>query len=259
MHGPLHGVTVAVTRPIHQAEVLAGALREHGAQVLVVPLLEIVVDHHGMAELRRHLHLGSGAPEVVVVTSPNGARCLADTWQHTPVESSQQQPLVVVVGPGTAQALREAGGPPVTAMATTHVAEGIIDLMGEGTRRVLVAQGDLARPALVDGLRSRGWEVTAVTVYRTLARVPSSTEGAQLLESDLVTLASASAARSWSAWLAGRRSPAVVVMGPVTEREARRLHLEVVGVADPHTLEGLVEATVRSVPHRRRGGTTPAS
>ncbi len=263
MDGSLRGVTVAVTRPAHQSEALAEALRQRGAQVVCVPLLEIVVDSQGMAELRHDLGHGPSMPDVVMVTSPNGARCLADVWPYPADEEMGREPAVMVVGPGTAEALRAAGGPMATAIADEHVAEGVLELVGEGHGRVVVAQGDLARPVLVDGLRARGWEVTAVTVYRTVGRTPSPAECAQLMGADVVTLASASAARSladsWVESLAGRPGPPMVVMGPVTEREARRLHLDVVAVAETQTLEGLVDATVRSIRHRRQGGTTPAS
>lgn len=259
MTRPLSGVTVGVTRPVHQAEALAEVLRDLGAHVVCVPLLEVEMDTGGMAALRRSLCEGNDMPDVVVVTSPNGARCLAEVWPYGCGDHGGPAPQVVVVGPGTADALHAAGGPSVTTMAVDHVAEGVMDVMGDGCGKVVVAQGDLARPVLVEGLRQRGWKVTSLTVYRTVARRPSAAEGLLLLGSDLVTLASASAARSWSSWLAGRQGPAVVVMGPVTELEARRSHLDIAAVAQPHSLEGLVEAAIQVAQARRQGGITPSS
>lgn len=253
---PLAGVTVAVTRPAHQAERLASALRAVGAEVAVVPLIEVVSDADGIATLGEALADPLKPPHAVVVTSPNGARCLAEVWHRRAGDG----PAVVVVGPGTAEALVTAGGPPATLVAEDHVAEGVAAAMGQGGGHVVVAQGDLARPVLVQTLRDQGWDVTSVTVYRTVARTPSPEECHLLLGADLITLASGSAARSWAAVLVDHdRGPDVVVMGPVTQQVAMDRHLPVVGAAHPHTLDGLVEATVRAVLQRRPGGSTPGS
>jgi uroporphyrinogen-III synthase len=250
----LDGVTVAVTRPAHQAAALADVFTQRGARVVVVPLVEIDVDASGVAELGRLLANEAPRVDVVVVTSPNGARCLARVWPH----HLEHRPSVVVVGPGTAAALETAGGPHASLVAADHLGEGVVTAIGgppggHGTGRVVVAQGDLARPVVVEGLRAAGWQVTAVTVYRTLARVVSSGEREQLLEADVVTLTSGSAARSWAEARGDRPGPLVVVMGPVTEDVARHCGLDVADVARPHTLDGLVEATIRAVSQRRRG------
>lgn len=253
---PLAGVTVGVTRPTHDAERLASGLRALGAEVVVVPLIDVVPDTEGVAALGDALADPLKPPHSVIVTSPNGARCLARVWHRRRGDG----PAVVVVGPGTAQALLAAGGPVATLVAQESLAEGVVSVMGKGDGHVVVAQGDLARPVLVGDLRTHGWDITAVTVYRTVARVLSPQEGQALLNADLVTLASGSAARSWAAALADReRGPDVVVMGPITRQVAVDHHLPVVAVADPHTLEGLLAAVVRAVEQRRPGGSTTAS
>lgn len=252
---PLLGCTVTVTRAVHQRDDLVAALEGLGARVERVPLLEMTTDTAGLHTLRGLLAGPAHVVDGVVVTSPNGARCLAEAWPSLPAPT----PVVYAVGPGTSAALVAAGGPEPTAVATRHLAEGLVDMLGSGTGHLVVVQGDLARPVLVDELRRAGWTVHAVTAYRTVIRVPSPDQVHQMLAGDLITLASGSAAIAWAQASPPHLSPGVVVMGPVTEHEARMQGLPVVGVANPHTLAGLVEAVVRAANDRRRGGSEPAS
>lgn len=252
---PLAGCTVVVTRALHQRDELVTALERHGATVEHVPLLEMCADPAGIQTLVQLLTTPDHALDGVVVTSPNGARCLVDAWGA----GQGRLPAVYAVGPGTAGALEAAGGPVATAVATRHVAEGLIELLGPGPGRLVVAQGDLARPVLVDELRRAGWSVQAVTVYRTVLRTPTPEDVQRMLAGDLITLASGSAASAWAQASPAHLSPGVVVMGPITAREALARGLPVVGMADPHTLAGLVEAVVRAAQDQRRGGSEPAS
>jgi uroporphyrinogen-III synthase len=251
----LQGCTVVVTRAEHQRDELVAALERLGAQVEHVPLLEMTTDAAGLDTLRNLLTDPDQSLDGVVVTSPNGARCLAEAWRV----STGRPPAVYAVGPGTAAALESAGGPAATAVATRHLAEGLVELLGPGRGRLVVAQGDLARPVLVDELRQAGWSVQTVTVYRTVVRVPSPHQVHRMLAGDLITLASGSAAIAWAQASPPHLSPGVVVMGPITAHEARVQGLPVVGMAEPHTLDGLVDAVVRAANDQRRGGSEPAS
>lgn len=244
---PLEGATVVVTRAVDQAGPLTAALCSLGAEVVAVPLLQIADQPDGVAALRRALD--THVPlDGVIITSPNGARCLAAAQ----VERRVALPRVYVVGPGTAAAWQAAGCPAPVHVAAEHVAEGVVALLGKGSGRLVVVQGDLARPVLVDDLRAAGWDVTAVVVYRTVMRRPPEHEVRSALMADVVTLASGSAAQAWWNACGEHPSPPVVAMGPVTAQKVRDLGLPLAEVADPHTLGGLVEATVRAVLAIRR-------
>lgn len=244
--GALSGVTVAVTRAADQADALVDMLQAHGAHVVRVPLLRVVDDAEGLEALRRVLDRPE-PPDGVIVTSPNGARCLAAAWG----DATGPLPPVYVVGPGTQAALQQAGGPTAAGVAADHVAEGVLAMMGPGSGTLVVAQGDLARPALVDGLRRAGWHVDAIEVYRTVPCEPSPQQVQAARQAHVVTLASGSAARVWARITGAASEPAVVVMGPITAQTAEALGLHVVEVATPHSLEGLVQATIRAVSRRR--------
>jgi uroporphyrinogen-III synthase len=145
----------------------------------------------------------------LVVTSANGARELA----RRGVTANR----IAAIGPATADVLRE-HGLRVDLVPRTHTQEGLRE---ELTGTLLLAAAEGARRDVLDA--------DFVPLYRTV-EVPQEVEG------DLAVLMSGSAARALQT-----RMP-VVAIGPQTAAEAQVLGFEVVAVASPHTLDGLVEA-----------------
>ncbi|MEO2156388.1 MAG: uroporphyrinogen-III synthase, partial [Acidimicrobiales bacterium] len=74
---PLAGRTVVVTRATDQAGSLAGALTDLGAEVIELPVVAIVEPADGGAALSAALS-SADRYDWIVVTSPNGARRVAD-------------------------------------------------------------------------------------------------------------------------------------------------------------------------------------
>jgi uroporphyrinogen-III synthase len=146
----------------------------------------------------------------LVVTSANGAHELG----RRGVTANR----IAAIGPATADALR-GHGLRVDLVPTVHTQEGLRDELPPG--RVLLAAAEGARRDVLDG--------DFVALYRTI-EVP------QEVDADLALLMSGSAARAL------RTRIPVVAIGPQTADEARRAGFEVVAVADPHTVDGLVEA-----------------
>jgi uroporphyrinogen-III synthase len=137
-------------------------------------------------------------------------------------------PPVAVVGPGTAESLRERGIEPAL-VATLPTQEGLLAELPRPAGRVLFAGADGARDLLV---RELGADF--VPLYRTVELHLS-----ELPEGDLVVLASASAARALAVV---RTDLPCVSIGPVTSAEARRLGLEVVAEAVSPQVDDIVAA-----------------
>jgi uroporphyrinogen III methyltransferase / synthase len=137
-------------------------------------------------------------------------------------------PRVAVVGPGTAEALREHGVEPALVPGTS-TQEGLLAELPQPAGRVVFAGAEDARDLL-----ARKLGADFVVLYRTRELRPD-----RFPEADLVVLASASAARSFAAL--GLDVP-VVSIGPVTSAEAVALGLHVVAEAATHDREGLAEA-----------------
>lgn len=228
----LAGIRVVVTRSSEQAGSLAGLLEARGAEPVVVPLVEIEAVDDGVDQLRA---LDPSAFDWLFVTSPNGVD------GYAAVHGSKVPPHVAAVGATTAAALRERGID-VELVPTRQNAEALAAAVAEPVGRVLVVQAVDAAPTLVDGLREKGAEVTAVTPYRTVPRRPSAREQLAALSADAVLFASGSAVRSWVAVFGDSTPPVVVAMGPQTAAAAAASGVAVSAVAEVSSLEGLVDA-----------------
>ncbi len=105
--------------------------------------------------------------------------------------------LVVVVGPATAAAAREAGVEPAL-MAEEFVAEGLLAALDErgvalAGARVLLPRAAEARDVLPETLRARGASVDVLTVYETQPVPALAVPAARLEAADFITFTSGSA------------------------------------------------------------------
>jgi uroporphyrinogen III methyltransferase / synthase len=203
-------VKIVVTRAEAQAEPLARRLEALGHEVVRCPLIRV--------EPLSDDPIDPSPYDWVVVTSPNGANELARRLSGKPRS-------LAAIGPGTAEALQDAGLH-VDLVPHDSKQEGLLAELPEG--RVLVAAAEGARRLLVETRRA-----DFVPLYRTVELRPPAPEG------DVAILASASAARALAA--TGARMP-VVAIGPQTAAEAAEHGLEIAAVARSHDLDGLVEA-----------------
>ena len=208
---------VIVTRAREQLEPLASRIEALGHEAVRCPLIEL--------EPVGPEHLDVDVYDWVVVTSAYGARELFRRARGT-------LPRVAAIGPGTAVALREGGIEPAL-VARVSTQEGLVDELPTPTGRVLFAGAERARQVLVAKLGAE-----FVPLYRTRTLHPDPPPAG-----DLVVLASASAAEALAAL--GLALPAVSI-GPETTRAARAAGIEVIGEAETHDLDGLVEA-IRAV------------
>lgn len=248
---PLVGRRVVVTRAAEQADALADILRERGALPVVVPLVEIVPRPGELAALAA---LRPTDFDWLVVTSPNAAQALADVHPAeaapTVTESAATDaaghrcPLVAAVGTATATELAAAGRQ-VALVPARQRAAALVEAFPAGPGRVLVVQGEQAATVLTDGLAAKGWTVTVVRPYDSVARRPTAAERAGALAADAVVFASGSAARAWVDAFGPLAPPVVVAIGPQTAAATERAGLKVSSTAADHSLVGLVAALER--------------
>ena len=247
---PLAGRTVLVTRPREQAGELVRALERRGASAIEAPAIEIVQARS--AALTRALNdLADGRYAWITLTSPRTIDVLAEHLRPRDVRAK-----VAAIGDGTREAFHRWARREPDLVPKTFTTEGLVRAFPRSEGRVLCARADVAPERLEDALAKKGWTPTRVDAYKT--RMPRSLPPdarAALREGrvDAVTFTSASTVRGFVRALgAVRGAPKVVCIGPVTAREARAHGLTVHAVANPHTVEGLVEATERALTPRRR-------
>jgi uroporphyrinogen-III synthase len=205
-------VRVLVTRPRDQAAPLVDALEAAGFEVVVEPLIVVEPVSDEPIDVVGY--------DLVLVTSPNGARELARRMTRRPAS-------IAAIGPGTAAALADAGLQ-ADLVADVHTQEGLADAVGQAAGRALFVAAEDARSELAMRLGA-----DTLVAYRTVELRP-----AELPQVDIALLMSASAARAYAR--AGGRGPAVSI-GPVTTAAARDSNVDVVAEARSHDLQGLVD------------------
>ena len=247
---PLSGRRIVVTRRPEQSASLCSRLRELGATVVELPLIEIAepadpaaVDG-ALRALQRY--------DWVVFTSANAVRAVARRARALGIGPAEWRARKIAsVGPATTAALRESfAGVAIAAEPAVHDALNVLkELAGHARgRRFLLPTSDRAREALAEGLRAAGAAVDVVVAYRTTAPDGLRERALEGLRdgADAVVFASPSAVQNLLA-AAGELAPRVkaAVIGPVTEQACRRAGIDVVAVAAPATAEGLADALVR--------------
>jgi uroporphyrinogen III methyltransferase/synthase len=227
---PLFGRRVIVTRARPQASGLSARLSDLGAGVVEAPAIAIEALPFDRPDL--------AAYDVVCVTSANGVERLLDGDVR-----SLHGVTVAAVGRATAEALR-LHGIVADVVPDQAVSDAIVPALGDVRgKRVLVAAAEGARPALPDGLRAGGADVDVLHLYRTV-REPVDVEA--VLDADLVTFTSSSTVDNLLDALPAEAVARLraVSIGPVTTASLRERGLEPVAEADPHDVDGLVEAVL---------------
>ena len=229
---PLYGVRIVVTRP--ESKSLADELERLGAEVTIVPLIEIrPAEGRALEDAIDTM----ASYDWVVLTSVNGVAAVAKGLAG--LAGSQ----VAAVGPVTAAAIQELGVEPafVAKRASDDIAEGLGDIAG---KRVLLPQADIAEAHLAEELRGRGADVETVVAYRTILVEPPMWGILPLRIADAVVLASGSACRSLAAAGGAGGGAMLVCIGPKTAKVAREVGLKVGLVADETTADGIIRALV---------------
>ena len=242
---PLFGRTVVVTRAREQTSELRARLVALGATVLELPAIRIVPIDFTVPDLAGF--------EWVVFTSANGVDAFFDRGlMSANLDARALAPVrIAVIGPGTAAALARRGLR-ADLVPERFVAESLLDAFPAGTGRVLLARAAAARDVLPAGLGRKGYEVELLAVYRT-EPAPADPDALARLRAggvDAITFTSSSTVDNFCDAVGAPLpdpQPSVVSIGPVTSETARARGLCVDVEADPHTIDGLVEALVRKL------------
>lgn len=225
---PLAGRRIVVTAPGR----LAPRLADLGAEVIDVPVIAIeAIAFDGDA-------FDVASYDWLAFTSANGVEHFCRDARLREQRGSGQK--VAAVGPATADALR-ALGIAVDLVPDEAVAEALVDAFPASSGRILLPQARAARPALAEGLRAKGWTVDVTPVYETVAVAVTDAQREATATADTVTFTSSSTVTNYLDG-GGAVPSTVVCIGPVTAATARQRGLSVTAVAEPHTIDGLIDA-----------------
>ena len=256
---PLFGRTVLVTRTRRQASRLTRELGQLGAHVIESPAIEILPPDDWAdvdAALRR-----LGEFDWLVLTSPNGADALIGRMRRLGMDGRALSGVrVAAVGPATGDVLRAAFVEPdlmPPKFTTRSLAEALV---GEGLRsrkrpgeaaRLLLARADIATDVLPGVLREAGAEAEELAVYRTVPPESLPEDALDALRGgrvDWVTFTSSSTVDNLLTLLGGSgvslEGVKLASIGPITSETLEAHGLTPTVSADPHTIDGVVQAIV---------------
>jgi len=240
---PLFGRTVVVTRAREQASELSARLGALGAAVVELPAIRCVPNAFTLPDLTLY--------DWLMFTSANGVDAFFERGLAASGRDARALAGVSIgaIGPGTAAALARRGLR-ADLVPERFVAESLLEAFPEGSGRVLLARADAARDVLPEGLTAKGYDVDVLRVYRTEPVTPDP----EVLERvrggvvDAITFTSSSTVDNFCdavGPIGSESQPHVVSIGPVTSASARARGLRVDAEAEPHTIDGLVDALVR--------------
>ena len=253
--GPLAGRKILVTRPRDQAAPFADKLRAAGGEPVLLPTIDVApLDDY--AELD-HALCDVDRFDWVVFTSANGVRAVRGRLREIGRDMSGfRVTRLAAIGPATAREL-EALGQTVDFVPSEYLGEAIgAEMPAKPGERALLLRADIASDVLARKLTERGVQVDNVDAYRT---VKPPAEMLDLTGIDAVTFTSSSTVRNYLAMqpsAASLEHLAVFCIGPVTAQTAAELGLHVDGVADEHTIDGLIRTMIefyRSPASKTRG------
>jgi uroporphyrinogen-III synthase len=234
---------VLVTRPHQEAGELLQRLRDLGAEAVLAPAIRL---EPGEPErlVAAQREAAAGTYEWVVFTSAAGV----SAWSRlarTAGDDARPRARIAAVGSGTAEALR-AVGLEADLVPPAFTTEALGDAFPRGAGKVLLPRADLATRQLEAVLSGKGWTPFRVEAYRIHHEERLPEPAVDALERglvDAVTFTSASTVEGFARATVER--PVAACIGPVTSEAARRAGFPVAAEAEPHTIEGLVDAVVR--------------
>jgi uroporphyrinogen III methyltransferase/synthase len=252
---PLFGQRIIVTRDRRQSPLLAEPLEALGSATLFVPVIEIApaAELSSLEEAIRNL----ASYDWLIFTSVNGVRHFVEALDRSDRDLRALKARLCTIGPATRAAV-EALHLRVDVMPEEYVAESLIEaLAGEDLtgKRILLPRAAVARDLVPVTLRERGAIVDVVEAYRTIIPADAAARAHEALaqKPDWITFTSSSTVRNLLA-VTGREALngiKTASIGPITSATARAAGLTVDVEADPHTIEGLVEAIAAASARKR--------
>jgi uroporphyrinogen-III synthase len=225
---PLAGKRIVVTRAVEQSQAVAEALREAGAEPVLLPLVAFTPPD-SFSELDDFLK-SAGEYDWVFFTSQNALRAVQERSAALglALSHSLKDAMIAAVGPATAESLR-AAGLAVAYVSHVHRGEALAEELASEVagRRVFLPRSDRANPELIDALNHRGAKVRAFVAYKTVPPDADAQRVRQALaksSSDAILFFSPSAVHHFCEILGAERfrnlsqQTIFVAIGPITKK-----------------------------------------
>ncbi len=251
---PLKGKRMVVTRARHQAGQLTKQLRQLGADVIELPVIQILPPDSWKPADSLIFH--KTRPDWIVFTSENGVNAFfGRLLKHNHDARWFGNSRIAVIGPGTATALQKYGLRPDVQPAR-FVAEGLVEVLLDQNiqgQQMALLRAQKTRDFLTEALTQAGAAVQEIPVYRTVPEVESRAKWEKQIPQtgvipDWVLFTSSSTVENFhkilpsSEWAKIKNIVKFASIGPITTKTARELGLPVAVEAKEFTISGLIQA-----------------
>jgi uroporphyrinogen III methyltransferase/synthase len=249
---PLFGRKIVVTRAHEQAGDLSAKLRALGAEAIELPLisLEPPLDPGPLDAAIANL----SAYDWLIFTSVNGVRFFLDRLDQSSTDLRSLRAKICAIGPATASAV-EALHLKIDLMPAEYVAESLIKAFAPHnlvSQRILLPRAAVARDIIPSELSKCGATVDVVETYRNVIPQESINGAREVFAAehkpDWIMLTSSSTVTNLLAVTSKESLAGVKIasIGPITSDTARLHGLTVHREAASYTIDGLVEAILKS-------------
>lgn len=250
---PLWGKRIVVTRSRQQASVLAGELRDLGADVVEFPTIKIepISDMSCLDDAIERI----ATFDWIIFTSVNASELFFERlWESGHDARKLGSVRIAAIGKATEANLRSFGVRP-DLIPQRYLSEGLVEAfksLADG-QKILIPGSEIAREHVSAELRKMGAEVERISIYRNVTPEYQVEDLDEIFGAghDLVTFTSSSTVSNLVSILeAHQRRKYIgkiqgVSIGPVTSAEADRLKVAVTVEAEEHTIAGLVDAILK--------------
>ncbi|QXE00586.1 uroporphyrinogen-III synthase [Terribacillus sp. DMT04] len=249
----LPAVKVLVTRPKQQTARFAEQLSLAGADPIEVPLLTFQTRDDERNQL---LSRQADQYNWLFFSSRNGVKHFQaivenyshlDNWRHC---------RIAAVGQKTADAIEEIIGRKADLVPEAYTADDLAVAFAaahQTVSRILLVQGSLSRPALANGLSQNDYAFEKMVVYDTVEEQTNQTLLNEVLEQEkpeVLTFTSPSSIEAFFRFIRSSRmkfaqlDKLCLVIGPTTERAAKRHGFHNILVPDVFTAEAMIDTLV---------------
>ncbi len=247
---PLAGIRILVGRARHQASALSSALRDHGAEVLEIPFIEI-------RPPRSYRQLDNALKNLdsydwMILTSVNGVESVWNRITKLQIEGRPRKLKIAAIGPATKKSI-ERHGLKVDVVPKEYVAESVVRTLRKKVngKRILLARAKIARDIIPKELRRAGARVDVVDAYETIIPRAGRSRLRAAMKNNrphIVTFTSSSTVKNFAALLGSNHLDGIrtASIGPITSQTLRDMGFQVHIEAAQYTIPGLVAAICQS-------------
>lgn len=251
---PLFGRRILVTRARKQSKELVDRIAALGGEPVEFPVIQTVPPQQDQGINQALQRLDEF--DWLIFTSVNGVNFFFKRMKEQKIDIRQLAGIkIAVVGSKTKDAIEEKGLF-VDCIPEEYVAEALIETLRSVVspgEKILFPRANIARGLLPDELKKMGCRVEAVDAYDTILASDHADELVKQLQEEsihIITFTSPSTVENfqkiiamhtddWQTLLHGVK---IVCIGPITARTARKWGFTVDAVANPYTIDGLMEA-----------------